>query len=768
MRYLPRSVSIRFGLAMAAALAIPTVAAAQNLVGLSTVRSQRFGNENLLGFFTPQANDVFAWALATGDFNGDGADELATGIPLDNGIAGSEINDCGAVVVRNSSPGRGLATNLASNFLRQTPARDPAEAGDTLGSALAVCDFNGDNIDDLAIGVAFENHLGESDAGAIQVHFGTSAGLPFASDTFITQSTPGVPGDVEAGDGFGHALACGDFNGDTFDDLAVGVPDEDWGILSGASKGMIDIIPGSPFGLNPAAATHLDQDVDGMGGDAEFFDQFGWSLAAGNFNGDLFMDLAVGVPGEDDDEGMVQVVFGGPTGLTPSGSLFWSETFVGGASEEGDNFSEALATGDFDGDGFDDLAIGIPSEDSGAGNSVHGSGQVAVLYGSPEGFDRGRTQFWSEDNIWFTGASEEGDQFGVALAAGDFDKDGRDDLAIGHYSEFVLGPGDGAATILMGSAAGLTAARRKGIAAGVEGFGGDINEHQKGFAFSLATGDFDADGHADLAIGVPGEDQNGIVDAGGEMILYGSLFGDGFESGLTTQWPQTVTSSPPVIGGGKAPLDSNRVQVNTAARLGPSTSRFGLQVELFSPTLLRPAIPTYVRVGPESGFNNETVLKGSFFINPQSLTMSTTAGNNSFQMMAFNDGLGAAARTRLVFFLVRNPGDGDWFISAFHFNEGLGGFQLSGSGFFALDNNTSFANNRIDFEWTRGNPGQLTMRRTRFLNGVPDVNGTIQMFSVPLPGMPNAVINHVFAGMFAGHRPGTFGVFYLDEFVFKR
>ncbi len=765
-----RSVAFRFGPAavVAASLAIPVTAAAQNQVGLSTVRSQRFGNENLLGFFTPQAFDVFAWALATGDFNGDGADDLATGIPLDNGIAGSEIDDCGGVVVRFGSPGKGLATNLASTFLRQTPTRDPAEVGDTMGSALAVCDFNGDNFDDLAVGVAYENHLGESDAGAIQVHFGTSAGLPFAGDTFITQSTPGVPGDVEAGDGFGHALACGDFNGDTFDDLAVGVPDEDWGIFSGASKGMIDIIPGSPFGLNPAAATHLDQDVEGMGGDAEFFDQFGWSLAAGNFNGDLFMDLAIGVPGEDDDEGMVQVVFGGPTGLTPAGSLFWSETFVGGVSEEGDQFSDALATGDFDGDGFDDLAIGIPSEDSGAGNSVSGSGQVSVLYGAPEGFDRSRTQFWSEDNIWFTGASEEGDQFGVALAAGDFDRDGRDDLAVGHYSEFVLGPGDGAATILMGSAAGLTAARRRGIAAGVEGFPGNINEHQKGFAFSVATGDFDADGHADLAIGVPGEDQNGIVDAGGEMVLYGALFGDGFETANTLQWPQTVTTSPPVIAGGKAALDSNRMQVNAAARLGPSTSKFGLQVELFNPTLLRPAVPTFVRVGPESGFNNETALKGSFFINPQNLGMSTIAGRNGFQMIAFTDGIVAGSKTRLIFNLVRNPGDGDWFINVQHFNDNLGNFQFSGGGFFAPDNDASFNNNRIDFEWTRGNPGQLTMRRTRFLNGVPDATGTVQMFSVSLPGMQSAVISHVFAGMFAGHDAGTAGVLHLDEFVFKR
>jgi hypothetical protein len=758
MRHLPRSVFIRCGLAVVA-LAVPAAVAAQNLVGLSTVRSQRFGNENLLGFFTPQTGDQFAYSLATGDFNGDGADDLATGINADNGIAGSEIDDCGGVVVRYGRPVKGLATNLASTFLRQTPSQDPAEAGDTMGSSLAVCDFNGDDFDDLAVGVPREDHLGHAAAGAVQVHFGTGSGLSFASDVFFTQSTPGVPEDVETGDGFGNTLACGDFNGDGFDDLAVGVPNEGWGLGFDALKGVIAIIPGFPFGLNFAASIQLDQDRGGMHGSAEIGDEFGFALAAGNFNGDGFDDLAIGVPGEDDDKGEVQVVFGGATGLTPAGNLLWGESFLGSVSEGGDRFSEALATGDFDGDGFDDLAIGIPAEDFGAGNSIPDVGQVGVLYGASDGFDRSRTQYWSEDNIWFAGTSEAGDEFGFTLAAGDFDRDGRDDLAVGHFREFVLGAGDGAATILMGSSSGLTAARRRGIAAGIEGFPGNSGEHDKGFAYSLATGDFDADGHADLAIGVPGEDQNGIVDAGGEAVLYGALFGDGFETANTLQWPQTVSTSP---------LLNNEVRAATAARLGPSTSKYGLQVSLLTPTIQRPAAAAFVRVGPESGFNNETALKGSFFINPQNLGMSTVAGRNGFQMIAFTDGIVAGSKTRLIFNLVRNPGDGDWFINVQHFSDNLGTFQFSGGGFFAPDSDASFNNNRIDFEWTRGNPGQLTMRRTRFLGGVPDSTGTVQMFSVPLPGMQNAVINHVFAGMFAGHDVGTAGTLYLDEFVFTR
>src|SRR4051794_12177712 len=86
-----------------------------------------------------------------------------------------------------------------------------------------------------------------------------------------------------------------------------------------------------------------------------------------DFDGDGFADLAVGVPGEDigfrSGAGAVNVIYGSATGLTEVGDQFWAQESVGvpGASEPGDHFGSP-ASGDFDGDGYADLAVGVPGE----------------------------------------------------------------------------------------------------------------------------------------------------------------------------------------------------------------------------------------------------------------------------------------------------------------------------------------------------------------------------------------------------------------------
>jgi hypothetical protein len=722
-------------------------------VGLSTVRSQRFHNENLLGFYTPEAGDRFGFAVATGDFNGDGADDLATSMPFDDGLADTPIEDSGSVVVRFGAPGVGLASNLASAVLRQVPYRDPAEVGDQLGSALVACDFNGDGFDDLAIGLPFEDHLGKVDQGGVQVHYGSSTlGINFDPEDFFTQSSPGIPGTLEYSyQHFGEFLACGDFDGDSFDDLVVSAP-RYWiqpGLITVYADGMVVVVPGTAFGLDHHAAFAYTQETEGVAGDVEA-DGFGEAIGVGDFNGDGFDDLAVGSAWEDNGQGAIHVFFGSPDSLTVSGSLFWMETFVGGLQENGDHFGQVLTTGDFDGDGFDDLVVSMPGEDLGIQDAEWDAGQIAVIFGSRLGPDRGHVEFWSEDEILGPGTSEKDDLFGSAITAGDFDKDGFDDLAIGHSGE---NGAAGQVTILRGSGNGLSDARTRDLAAGLEGFPGTAGQENQRFAHALASGDFDGDGHSDLAIGIPEDDVDGRTDVGSEVVSYGALFADGVDNGDLSFWSSTQSSSA-----------GNRVAATKEARLGPSSAgKFGLEFLLAEGSPRRMPEPSFVRVSPDRGLADERRLSGSFFVNPQKLTMPV---GSLFQFMSFADGVGPGGRTRFAFDLVRTATT--YSLSASFFNEATGLPQFAGSGVIANVGDPNGGNMKLDFEWRAGSPGHLTVFRTAFPFGAPDAQGKVQLFSVALPNTPTARINHVTAGVIVGQSVGTTGVFALDELSFRR
>jgi hypothetical protein len=502
--------------------------------GLSAEGSQYFRNENLL-FYGPDAGDNFAWVVASGDFNGDGAADLATGMPGDNGLLGFEIADCGAVVVRYGIPGTGLAGGLATTFLNQIVggSPDPAEVDDRFGSALAACDLNGDGFDDLAVGAPMEDSAsGATNSGAVDIYLGSRSGLPAAAKLHLDQSTRGIPGDPELFDLFGFSLACGDLDRDGFDDLAIGIAGES--IEDQAyDAGSLLVVFGGPGGLDLLRVTSLNQESDGVEGAGEDYDRFGGSLAVGDFDDDNFADLAVGVVGEDNPggdgrgRGAVQVFFGSIDGIDVSRDLLYTEDDFGGDPEEGDRLGWALAAGDFDGDAFDDLAIGVPFKDGGIGNIVDG-GHVIVLPGAVGGFDLQQVQFWSEDSFPGTAIVESGDQFGFALAAGDFDDDGHDDLAIGapgQDDELLELFDDGEVIVVMGSKRGLAPERHLAIREGQGGFPGRERFYLRAVGRALASGDFDGNGVGDLAIGVPLEDiffPEWSENAGAELVAYGS------------------------------------------------------------------------------------------------------------------------------------------------------------------------------------------------------------------------------------------------------
>jgi hypothetical protein len=487
----------------------------------------------------PEPQDNFGEATATCDFNADSHADLAIGAPIAEVPASGHpaVPDAGTVHVLYGTAG-GLQT--------AAPAREiwhgnnlgmgaSARTGGRFGAALGTGDFNGDGFCDLAVGSPTNApFLSPTSSGFVNVLYGSATGLRGAS-------VPGIPetmynaqtfdqedaGEVvEAWDSFGWRLAGGDFDNDGFDDLAVGVSGEDVGTKENA--GVVNVIYGSPQGLQRAGlagSTHephtIQQELQGPGFAIEADDLFGAGLAAADFNGDGYADLAVGAPGEDEgpaNVGRVSVFFGHGLGL---GQLVAGHQELGEKDLEGaaaatgnERFGARLAAGDFNHDGRADLVIGVP-EDSYDG--LTGAGSVNVLYGTagllaPSGW----RQFHQDFPAQMVGVAEAGDWFGSALATGDLNGDGFDDLVVGVPWERV-GGGPAAAgffNVLYGTAYGLTTSQNFGYSQNSTGVLG-VEEVDDLFGKALALGDFNHDGRDDLAVGVPHED---VVGSGGTTV----------------------------------------------------------------------------------------------------------------------------------------------------------------------------------------------------------------------------------------------------------
>lgn len=251
-------------------------------------------------------------------------------------------------------------------------------------------------------------------------------------------------------------------------------------------------------------------------------------LAAGNFRvNSTVADLVVGVPDEYSGSGSVYIIGGSPSGLGDAGVQILSQNTagVGGSAEAGDQFGRALATGDFDADLRDDLAVGVPFEDL-TNNSQADAGAVQVFFGNIFGgndFVDAHDVFITQTDLPSLGSSvEAGDRFGWALAVGRFDSDGFDDLAIGVPGEDIGSIVDaGVVDVLYGSLTGPSFTRVQTWHQDVTGIT-DFAEAGDQFGYALSAWNYGKDSRSDLAIGVPFEGINGQEDAGAVHVIYGS------------------------------------------------------------------------------------------------------------------------------------------------------------------------------------------------------------------------------------------------------
>ncbi|GEM_PF-2921605 len=432
---------------------------------------------------------------------------------------------------------------------RMQVRRPPSEVRreDRFGSAIVAGNFNGFQGDDLAVGVpgltvaAFG--ADNLSAGGVDIFSGGIWGPQpdmMQKSRRLTQATPDMLNNPNRNDAFGRSLVAGDFNGDGKDDLAVGV-NENLGVLTDA--GAVQVVYGSTKGLTAAGNQLWHKDTPGVRGEARTRDFFGGKLAVGDFNGDGYADLVASTSGSDfGNPNTVSVLHGSAQGLTTDNNQIWRQGQNGLQGQEkvedalagvafGDRFGSALATGDFNGDGKDDLAIGDYLE---MVNGKTSAGAVNVLYGSDTGLIAANNQLWHQDVKGMQGAAQASGWYGHSLAAADFNGDGKDDLAVGIPTMTVDGREEaGAVGVLYGSKYGLTAQGNQIFTQNSPGMDNTTAEFGDTFGAVLATGDFNGDGYADLAIGVHNESFGTVLSAGAVDILYGSA------DGLTTAGSQT-------------------------------------------------------------------------------------------------------------------------------------------------------------------------------------------------------------------------------------
>ncbi|MFG2624609.1 FG-GAP and VCBS repeat-containing protein [Streptomyces sp. NPDC048473] len=423
------------------------------------------------------------------DFNGDGYPDLAFTAPGATVDGKAKAGYVGVVYGSES----GLQTSTKQVFTQDSPGiPDTAEAGDAFGSSTVSADLDKDGYSDLVVGAGSEKIGSFEFAGSLTVIWGGAHGLSGGA-TLLTGK--------ELYDGIGGKTTVGDFNGDgAMDIVTFGMSNTH--VLSGPFKRdggaaapvreirdmddlrYMDVTAGDLNGdgrddlagvvhdgdeydarrilIRNGSDTGLSENYTIVNRSNGFRLQAGETITAGQVNGDKYADLVVGRPvdGYDSDldtplakGGMITYVPGSATGPRGDRAKVFNQDSAGvpGAAESSDGFGASVSIGDMNGDGYGDIAVGVPYEDLG---TTKNAGSVLVLPGTASGPTGTGTVGFNQDAANVPGVAETNDEFGAAAKLVDANRDGRTELVVGAPGE---NTNAGSLWVFPATASGVTA-----------------------------------------------------------------------------------------------------------------------------------------------------------------------------------------------------------------------------------------------------------------------------------------------------------------------
>jgi hypothetical protein len=421
------------------------------------------------------------------------------------------VDDGASAVIGSFAPTGGLEYSCSAAITDESsvwfgaedarPARIEVRSGDLAtpwsgstdfayaGTSLLVTDLNGDGEDDMLMGAPSEA------SGAAYLIFG-----PWDEGSDSDAAAAAFSGNA-SNDRLAYGLASADMDGDGITDLAMGAPGYD---SPGTDAGAVWI-----FGDGAYAGSVATSDATAwFSGPSTGKAGVGVAVAMGDLNGDGYADLVAGAPGGDTggtDSGTVYVL-DGRVSLSGSYAYTSASTAAYGVSG-GDKLGGAIATGDLDGDGTDDIVLGAPANDGGAANA----GASFVVLGAS--LPAGATMI-SPITSCTTAGTQAGMALGNTVLLADLDGSGGLDLLLGapYYDTTASDAGGVFRFDDLGSGCVVSSTSADRVYTGSAG--------SARHGSSLAEGDIDADGRDDLIVGAANDPS--YTPGGGAAYVYRS------------------------------------------------------------------------------------------------------------------------------------------------------------------------------------------------------------------------------------------------------